>query len=463
MKRILNQYGLIIISALLALVFIGWLFGSKGLFDSFKPLKIKEYAPSLREDTKALQASVSAGAGKGYSVILPEDLFVGGTYTAESFVRPEENEDLSVKFHSGEDVSDNVFSPTRKGVYEITVDVTDKSGDITRISLGVAVNDRSKKVSWSADMFNISGSYIKGLSEKGKEYLVKTDGVLVVPRLSDGSLVISANAFLNNTDIKQVVFEEGSVSRISSMAFSGCTSLKNLSLPNGLVKINSYAFKGCTALSGVSVPSTVTSLDQGVFSGCSGLTNLVFNPENYTESVDYSVEKGPFDGAGAAGSGINLVMGRHAENVPDIFRNANIKSLDLGYGTKRFEDVTSLRFMTGLQEITAHAQNDAFYTVDGVLYNKDKTELLAFPMASNLASYRVVDGVQIIGKYAFYGQSSLKKVYMPSSVKTVSSYSFANKSGSLLIYFSSSSADVSFEANWKYSSNKVFTTFNSTL
>jgi hypothetical protein len=65
------------------------------------------------------------------------------------------------------------------------------------------------------------------------------------------------------------------VTRITA-AFSGCTSLTSITIPNSVTNIGAYAFYGCTGLTSVTIPNSVTSIMDGAFRGCPGLTGAYF-------------------------------------------------------------------------------------------------------------------------------------------------------------------------------------------
>jgi hypothetical protein len=65
-----------------------------------------------------------------------------------------------------------------------------------------------------------------------------------------------------------------SVTIIGDDAFSDCTGLTSLMIPNSVTSIGGYAFSDCTGLTSVTIPNSVTSIGDWAFYGCSSLTNL---------------------------------------------------------------------------------------------------------------------------------------------------------------------------------------------
>ncbi len=81
----------------------------------------------------------------------------------------------------------------------------------------------------------------------------------------------------------------------------------------------------------------------------------------------------------------------------------------------------------GLSNITVD-ENNLFYTSDsnGVLFDKNKTELICYPDKNAATSYIIPDGVTTIGNYAFDNCSKLTSVTIPASVTTIGDYVFSN-------------------------------------
>ena len=66
------------------------------------------------------------------------------------------------------------------------------------------------------------------------------------------------------------------VTKIDSSAFSGCTGLTSVTIPDSVTSICYYAFWGCTGLTSVTIPDSVTNIGIDAFSGCTSLTSVEF-------------------------------------------------------------------------------------------------------------------------------------------------------------------------------------------
>lgn len=69
--------------------------------------------------------------------------------------------------------------------------------------------------------------------------------------------------------------------------------------------------------------------------------------------------------------------------------------------------------------------NPSFCSVDGVLFNADKSELLFYPVGKDADEYVVPNEVQTIGCSAF-NNSKLAKVILPDSLKVIDTMAFSN-------------------------------------
>ena len=76
------------------------------------------------------------------------------------------------------------------------------------------------------------------------------------------------------------------VTSIGIYAFSGCSGLKSVTIPEGVTSIGEGTFYNCTGLTSITIPEGVTMIGQYAFSGCTGLTSVTI-PKSVT-SIDYS-------------------------------------------------------------------------------------------------------------------------------------------------------------------------------
>ena len=99
-----------------------------------------------------------------------------------------------------------------------------------------------------------------------------------------GGEFIADSAFSYCTGLKSVTVPN-TVAKISSSAFSRCVNLESVSLSEGLTSIGSNAFYGCSSLKNITIPSTVKSILQHAFGNCTGLESVIL-PEGL-ETLQY--------------------------------------------------------------------------------------------------------------------------------------------------------------------------------
>lgn len=97
---------------------------------------------------------------------------------------------------------------------------------------------------------------------------------------------------------------------------------------------------------------------------------------------------------------------------------------DTFYNSEKLKKVTipkSVKFMgnnpfAGCPNIVVTNESPYFNLVDGVLYNKDFTRLIYYPISKKDDKYEIKEGCRILGKHSFYLCDNLKEVVIPSSI-----------------------------------------------
>ena len=84
---------------------------------------------------------------------------------------------------------------------------------------------------------------------------------------------IGDSAFYDCTSLASIEIPN-SVTSISNSAFSHCTGLTSIEIPNSVTSIGDYAFYNCTGLTSIVIPNSVTYIGAGAFSCCMGLTSI---------------------------------------------------------------------------------------------------------------------------------------------------------------------------------------------
>ena len=84
---------------------------------------------------------------------------------------------------------------------------------------------------------------------------------------------------LTTATIPDIVTHDGttySVTSIGSSAFSSCSSLTSITIPNSVTSIGNSAFSSCSSLTSIVIPNSVMNIGDNAFSYCSALTSPVY-------------------------------------------------------------------------------------------------------------------------------------------------------------------------------------------
>ena len=147
--------------------------------------------------------------------------------------------------------------------------------------------------------------------------------------------------------------------------------IENVVIENGIINIGAYAFEECSSLTNVEIPEGVIEIEWYAFRECSSLTNIEI-PEGVTEIGWY------------------------------IFPGCS-----------------------KLEAINVNANNENYMSENGILFNKNKTEIIKYPAnKKDINEYKIPEKVTKIEKYTFEECSSLTNIEIPKGVTEIGEYAF---------------------------------------
>jgi len=144
------------------------------------------------------------------------------------------------------------------------------------------------------------------------------------------------------------------VTEIGTYAFSDNNSLTSVTIPDSVTSIGDFAFKNCSSLAKIDLPKQLDYMGESIFEACSSLKKITL-PDDF--SIYFAASTG----------------------------------------------------CSALTEIAISSNNEHYCTENGVLFNKNKTELIWYPAGKTETSYTIPDSITVIQSDAFSNCSALIK------------------------------------------------------
>ncbi len=298
----------------------------------------------------------------------------------------------------------------------------------------------------AAMLFSITaGIELSAYADMGAyEYSVLDDGTVEITFYSGSDL---------ESDIPETINGK-MVTSIGEGAFADCDSLRNVTIPESVKNIGENAFNSCDGLTSLTIPNSVTSIGEGAFYKCENLSSINVDANNKiyssvngvlynkgrTELIVYPAGKmdasftipnsvtGIAAGAFAGCKYLTSILipnsvksiGEMAFSICSGLISVTIPSSVTSIGDRAF-------FSSGkLKNISVDSNNKNYVSAGGVLYNKNKTELIIYPAGKADTSFTIPNSVICITEAAFFGCESLTKVTIPSSVMDIGDEAFMN-------------------------------------
>ena len=194
---------------------------------------------------------------------------------------------------------------------------------------------------------------------------------VVIPSKLDNYTVtkIGENLTYSNKNVTSVAFPD-SVKKLGMYTLVGTTKIKKVTFGKYVTEIPGFFLYECYGIKSYTVPPQITKLNASAF------------PES-------------------------------------------LQSLTIGKSLKTFNGVFYLGMFIPVKEIKVSGNNKYFSSKDGVLYNKNKTKLIAYPGGKKSSKFTIPKGVKTVGKESFVWHKYLKNVTFTKNVKKIDSKAFS--------------------------------------
>lgn len=265
-----------------------------------------------------------------------------------------------------------------------------------------------------------SGQYIKFEDPEVERVLLANnigDGTGVTKTVAGGANI--NKIFQNNTTITS--FPEfkyfTGMSTIAEWAFSTCSNLQNIILPNNITEIKIGAFKNCTSLSSVYLPPSCKTLQDGVFQECS---NIRFTAEDlqYIETISGNRDNFLFTGYNEA-SAPNAIQSQelYLPNLKNLgfgafkaqtnIRTVNLPNLETLHAGAVFYNCPNLTEVISLGNVTTIDYTDTFY---GIRWGM-------FESCASLTTVHLPETLTILPDDMFKNCINLTNINIPQSIE----------------------------------------------
>ena len=220
-------------------------------------------------------------------------------------------------------------------------------------------------------------------------------------QVTNSCIKIGERAFENCARLSEVILPEG-LTEIYGGVFNSCKSLKLIKLPKKLTIIGESAFSDCISLEEMDIPESVTKIDDLVFNGCTTMSNVELH-----------------DGLKKIGKSAF----KNCKSLTKISLPASVSSISNA----------PFRGCESLKSIKVDSKNKYYKSEpnkregnDHVLFNKNKSTIIAYPASSREVQYDIPDSVTIISDWAFCECKKLNRITIPDSVHEIGEGAFCN-------------------------------------
>ena len=324
------------------------------------------------------------------------------------------NKDLSIGFLAIPDRTSQIRYSVDEANSKVTI--TKYNGNGTEVTIPDKID--GKDVTAIGDKAFFFSEYLESVTmpdtvtsigENAFGYCYKLESIIVAEGNSNYSSV--DGVLFNESQTELIAYPSGN-NRTSYTIPTGVTSigknglayglyLESIIIPDSVTSIGENAFADCYDLTSITIPDSVESIGDNAFANCETLTSINVDDKNQ----NYSSK----DGVLFNKDKTVLIKYPFENTVTPYVISSNVTSI----AEDAFIDCynhTSIMVEDG---------NPNYSSVDGVLFDKDKTRLIVCPSGYVGTSFAIPDGVISIAEKAFSYCEKLESITIPASVTSI--------------------------------------------
>lgn len=280
----------------------------------------------------------------------------------------------------------------------------DSTGHFVISGTGAMKNYNQTSMPWYNYLSDIKTAIVEsGVTSIGNRAFSKCTNLTEIT-IPDTVTSIGNYAFFQCSSLPEITIPD-QVTSIGTAAFYECRSLTAITIPDGVTSIGSSAFNKCTSLTEIIIPESVETIGATAFSGCTKLTEVIILSD--TVAIDSTANTIP----------TTATICGYADSTAATYATPNGNGF-ASIGSCGAEGDNLLWYLTpgGKLVIFGTGAMEDYYSHSIPWYS----------VKGSIKSVVIKDGVTSIGKHAFHNCSAIQTVSISDSVTLIDDYAFYN-------------------------------------